>query len=251
MLFLIFFPTRSSADMSSSTASITSSAPTKRRDAVLVGFTTLAALLGVGITSIALVASYPHRTQAWANILGVFAGVLSAVQYVPQIWFTYRLGDVKSLSVATMLIQVPGAFLFAFSLWLRVGWVGWSTWLVYCVTGTLQAVLLSLAVGYWLAERQATAEDPESEEVVGCDDVDGTADEQQEGQADERTALLRPESNGSSNGRPRADSSKSRSKSYSVQSRPKPVEDPSRRASSRQLGMLYAATPPEHDSDSV
>ena len=97
--------------------------------ASIVGSTTLLALLVVGITSIALVAAWPHHTQNWANLLGSIAGVLAMVQYLPQIWYTYRLGDIKSLSVITMLIQVPGSFLFAFSLWQRVSWKGWSTWI--------------------------------------------------------------------------------------------------------------------------
>ena len=152
MLFLIFFPTE--PDLVSSAVSITSTAPPKRRDAVVVGVATLLALLLVGITSIAMVASFPHHTQGWANLLGTVSGVLAAIQYLPQIYYTFKIGDVKSLSIITMLIQVPGAFVFAFSLWLRVGWEGWSTWLVYVVTGILQGVLLGLAISYYLARRK-------------------------------------------------------------------------------------------------
>lgn len=95
------------------------------------------------------------------------------------------------------------------------------------------------------------AKESDDESATGCDDVDGTTDEPTSRPADERTSLLSHERGSLQNGRPRAESSKSRSKSYSGKSRPKPVEDSRRRASSRQFGMLYAATPPEHDSDSV
>lgn len=230
MLFLIFFPTVPARDLSSSTASLTHDTPPKRRDALIVGFTTLLALLIVGIVSIALVSSYPHQTQSWANLLGSVSGLVGLIQYLPQIWYTYRLRDVKSLSVITMFIQVPGSLLFAFSLWQRVGWEGWSTWLVYIITGLLQGVLLGLAIHYYIRRtREGKAETSEdTESIRAVDDVDGTG----AAEATERTRLL---DDGNSNG-----TRKSR-----------PINGGTHRsnASQRQLGMLYAATPPEHDSD--
>lgn len=227
MLFLIFFPTTSttSVDLSSSTASLTKTAPPKKRDAVIVGSTTLTALFTVGIISIALVASYPHRTQSWADTLGTIAGVLAMVQYVPQIYFTWRMGDVKSLSVITMLIQVPGAFLFAFSLWLRVGWEGWSTWLVYIVTGVLQAVVLGLAIVYYFRARREGREG-------SVHSSSAQSSREEEGEASEQTALL-------GNGH----------KSRPIQGTQRSAGSGSARDANRQLSMLYAATPPEHDSD--
>ncbi|TKA83654.1 hypothetical protein B0A55_00443 [Friedmanniomyces simplex] len=237
MLFLIFFPsTSTTADLSSSTSSLTSSPPPKRRDAVIVATATVLALLLVGITSVALVAAYPHHTQAWANLLGTVAGLLAAIQYVPQIWYTYRLGDVKSLSVVTMLIQVPGAFLFAFSLWQRVGWEGWSTWAVYVVTGILQGNLLALAIIYYMRHRRMAKSftDDDGDVFTGVDDVDGATARAED--ADERTALLNGRGNGNSSGTQR-------------KSRPIANGTHTSNASQRQLSMLYAATPPEHDSD--
>lgn len=163
------------------------------------------------------------RTQTWADFLGSVAGTLAAVQYVPQIYFTWKLKSVKSLSIVTMLIQVPGAFLFAFSLWLRVGWRGWSTWLVYIVTGVLQAVLLFLAVSYWLAARKEGQNGEEEESA------DGEAVGTEERGVDERTALL---ANGNKNRDVRGTQRTNTSDE-----------------SSRRLGMLYAATPPDQDSD--
>jgi uncharacterized protein with PQ loop repeat len=235
MLFLIFFPTE--PDLVSSAVSITSTAPPKRRDAVVVGVATLLALLLVGITSIAMVASFPHHTQGWANLLGTVSGVLAAIQYLPQIYYTFKIGDVKSLSIITMLIQVPGAFVFAFSLWLRVGWEGWSTWLVYVVTGILQGVLLGLAISYYLARRKnKRAEDASvsgEEEDEHIDATDGAAIESL---PDERTRLLSSASLG--NGRPSPRHIRGSVGTYRSNT------------SNRQFGMLYAATPPEHDSDS-
>ncbi|KAK1069042.1 hypothetical protein LTR74_005084 [Friedmanniomyces endolithicus] len=237
MLFLIFFPsTTTTADLSSSVSSLTSSPPPKRRDAVIVASLTVLALLFVSITSVALVFADPHHTQAWANFLGTIAGLLATIQYVPQIWYTYRLGDVKSLSVITMLIQVPGAFLFAFSLWQRVGWDGWSTWAVYVVTGILQGNLLGLAIFYYVRSRRtgkssAGEVDDDSSDV---DDVDGATAGAEN--VDERTTLLNRKRSGNGTGMSR--------KSLPIANGTHGSD-----GSQRQLSMLYAATPPEHDSD--
>jgi uncharacterized protein with PQ loop repeat len=231
MLFLTFFPAQPEADLSSSTASLSGTqTPPKRRDAVSVGVSILFSIFGVGLAGIATVATDTadhSRTQTWADFLGTVASSLAAVQYIPQIYFTWKLKSIKSLSIITMLIQVPGAFLFAFSLWLRVGWQGWSTWLVYIVTGILQSVLLFLAIRYFLADRRAGRDDVLDDGVLNGD-ADSPEDRRREG-VDERTALL---ANGNKN---------------------KPFQGTQRGTASadsaRRLGMLYAATPPDQDSD--
>ena len=100
--------------------------------------------------------------------------------------------------------------------------MGWSTWVVYIVTGSLQGVLLGLAIFYWLAARKQGGGEGEAE----------GEQEDEEGDVDERTALL---SNGHG-GTP---------------SKTLPTRDTQKSEGSRnrQLSMLYAATPPEHDSE--
>ncbi|QIW99040.1 hypothetical protein AMS68_004558 [Peltaster fructicola] len=221
MLFFIFFPT---FDLSDSVASLGSTAPTKRRDAVIVGGTTLFAVMIVFITSVALVAAWPRHTQTWANILGLVAGLLAAVQYIPQIYYTYIIKDVKSLSLTTMVIQAPGAFLFAFSLYLRVGPEGWSTWMVYIVTGVLQGALFALGVHYQLRNRhmQDDVVNEEDEGEASVEGITSTVGDETE-QINERTALLR---GSQKRGMVRREST-----------------------TNRTLDMLYAATPPDEDSD--
>ncbi|KXT03348.1 hypothetical protein AC578_3944 [Pseudocercospora eumusae] len=162
VLFVAYAPCipPESDDMSASALSITRTDPTKRRDPPLVGAIIFVSLLLVALVSLVLILAHPEYTQAWADILGTISGVLAAIQYVPQIYFTWKLKDLKSLSVITLLIQAPGAFVFALSLGLRVGWEGWSTWLVYIVTGLLQFVLLFMAINFWSVEkfRQRRAE---------------------------------------------------------------------------------------------
>ena len=150
ILFLVFFPRY--AFTSSSPDTLPPDVP-KKSSALIVGLASLTALLLVGLTSTVFLIRLPAYLLIWANALGICAAVLSCIQYIPQLWTTWKIKHVLSLSITTMIIQVPGSFLFAFSLWLRVGWQGWSTWFVYCVTGSLQAALLAMAVTFWRRER--------------------------------------------------------------------------------------------------
>ncbi|GAB7343235.1 hypothetical protein MBLNU457_1294t1 [Dothideomycetes sp. NU457] len=156
ILFLAFFPRQSDGEQA--IVHPEDMPMPKRRDAVIVGTTTLCALLFCGIGSIVFLVAMPSQLLGWANFLGIAASGLAVVQYFPQIWTTWKLQRMLSLSVTTMFIQVPGAFMFAFSLFLRVGWQGWSSWLVYCVTGVCQACLLVMAITFWARDRKRERE---------------------------------------------------------------------------------------------
>lgn len=82
------------------------------------------------------------------------ATALAAIQYVPQIWMTYHLKHVGSLSIPMMCIQTPGGFLFAASLAARLGWAGWSTWVIYLITASMQGSVLAMGIYYELAARR-------------------------------------------------------------------------------------------------
>lgn len=157
VLFLVYFPRKNDdeqQDLASSGQQSEFMNLPKPRDAVIVAVSALVALLFAGLGSLFYLVRMPQYLLGWANFLGVTASILACVQYLPQIWTTYRLGQVLSLSIITMLVQVPGSFLFSFSLYLRVGLQGWSSWLVYCVTGVLQGCLLSMAITFWLRDRK-------------------------------------------------------------------------------------------------
>ena len=78
------------------------------------------------------------------------AGALAAVQYIPQIRTTYRLKRAGSLSIPMMCMQTPGGFLVATSLFIRLGWGGWSTWSIYILTAFAQGIVLVMAIYYEL-----------------------------------------------------------------------------------------------------
>lgn len=134
--------------------------------ALMVAWTCLLHGVLVLTVSTVLFIARPEKLGAWANLLGVEASLLAIVQYAPQIWTTYTLKHVGSLSIPMMCIQTPGGFLFAGSLYARLGPAGWSNWGIILVTATSQAVLLCMSIYYELLRRrnsrhhdEATAED--------------------------------------------------------------------------------------------
>lgn len=102
----------------------------------------------------ALVISQPKHLGTWANTLGIMATVLAGIQYLPQIWMTWHLGHVGSLSIPMMLIQTPGSFVWSGSLAARLGVEGWSTWGVFLVTGCLQGCLLVMGICFEVKARR-------------------------------------------------------------------------------------------------
>ena len=96
--------------------------------------------------ALTVVLAYPSSRQFWANILGIIATVLASIQYFPQIYTTFRLRRVGSLSIPMMCIQTPGSLVWAGSLGHRLGAEGWSTWGIYVVTALLQGTLLAMGV---------------------------------------------------------------------------------------------------------
>lgn len=161
-LFLIYFPRKA---FDHPEAPHTPDQPNKR-DAVTVGIVSVLATVVIGIVSTGLLVRAPGLLLAWANTLGIVASILATIQYVPQLWTTWKLKHIYSLSIMSMIIQVPGSFIFAFSLWLRVGWQGWSTWVVYCVTGLLQGGLLAMAIYF-----QSREKDPDGQEAFDSDET--------------------------------------------------------------------------------
>lgn len=162
-------------------ASTIDAKPDSRRSAVIVSFGILAGALVTLIASIIFVSALSSYAQRWANFLGFVSSGMALIQYMPQIYYTYHLGDVKSLSLLTMLIQIPGSFLFAFSLWLHVGWEGWSAWAQCIVTAVLQCTLFVLAMYYTVQQRSSERKNAGDQRLNGG--LNGA-------EADERSALL-------------------------------------------------------------
>lgn len=154
-LFLIYFPraTPTSLDPDAIKGLDQSKQPTFRT-AVIVTWICVVHAVATMIISIVFTTARPDLLQDWANFLGILSTVLAAIQYFPQIWTTYMIKRVGSLSIPMMCIQTPGSFVWAASLAARLGPSGWSAWGVYCVTGVLQGTLLAMGVVYELRHRK-------------------------------------------------------------------------------------------------
>lgn len=99
------------------------------------------------VVTMALLATHAHHRyiQHWVRFLGITGTVLAVLQYLPQIVHTARARLVRSLSIPTMLLQVPGMVLFVYALASREG-PDWTSLLAYIAAGTLQAILLVLCL---------------------------------------------------------------------------------------------------------
>ena len=149
----------------------------------------------MAILNIVVVNKSPEHLQAYANTVGLFATLLASVQYLPQIYTTYRLKTVGSLSIPMMCIQTPGSYVWAGSLAARLGWAGWSTWGLFLVTGFLQGTVLAMGICFELKNRRTKKNDGMGESVngeIGEEEPGSERIAQESGQAplSEQTPLL-------------------------------------------------------------
>jgi hypothetical protein len=146
-LFLIFFPQPGPEPHPSDAPS-----PPTWRTALTVVLTCVLHFFALLIVSAVMLLWYPSLLQSWATALGVCAALLACVQYLPQLWTTWKLQNVMSLSIPMMCIQTPGSFVFAGSLAARLGKEGWSSWGMFVVTGILQGILLGMGISFELRD---------------------------------------------------------------------------------------------------
>jgi uncharacterized protein with PQ loop repeat len=215
-LFLIYFPRDQPEDDADESNSALEHKRPRQRDAAIAVAISMAHFLLVAFISLIWFAFSRNTIKVWADLLGVCSAGLACIQYIPQIYTTWKLQEVKSLSIPMMCIQTPGSYVFAASLAIRLGPSGWSAWGVYIITGILQGCLLVMAISFELRDRRRRK--VEEQAPRGNEEVDdnGTSDpavvdpddDSDTQTASERSPLLggtRPTSNGSmSNGNGRS-----------------------------------------------
>jgi uncharacterized protein with PQ loop repeat len=148
LLFLIFFPQPGPEEHPADAP-----APATYKTALGVVFTSIAHFVVVFIISAIMLLWVPNQLQNWAIFLGVSGMILACVQYLPQLWTTWKLQHVMSLSIPMMCIQTPGSFVFAASLANKYGLAGWSSWGIFIVTGCLQGCLLAMGLRFEIRDR--------------------------------------------------------------------------------------------------
>jgi hypothetical protein len=160
------------------------------RSAIVVMVICILHVVVLLIMSVYIALEYPSHLQSWANFLGVMAAILASIQYFPQIYTTFRLRRVGSLSIPMMCIQTPGSIVWASSLAARLGKEGWSTWGVYIVTSLLQGTLLGMGVYFEYLRPKAGVShvSPRLPYTTGNDDESETGHDH--GPPSEETPLL-------------------------------------------------------------
>ncbi|KAJ6259410.1 hypothetical protein Dda_6312 [Drechslerella dactyloides] len=171
LLFLIYFPLATpvyptSDNLSTDSHHHENPSPTTALSISLLSFIHLVVTLVVSVYLYRTAS--PSAVASWTAFLGVQSTLLASIQYIPQIYTTYKLKAVGSLSIPMMCLQTPGSFVWAISLATREG-TDWSSWLVYCVTGTLQGSLLAMAIVFERRRKRDEADaalfaDPEDED---------------------------------------------------------------------------------------
>lgn len=185
VLFLYYFPRPSYFPQSGTRTPVAKPIPRHTslswNLSVAVSMIALVHLVTFTAVSLSFLRRSATREKAilWANWLGGSAMILSGLQYLPQIYTTFRRGTVGSLSILTLSLQAPGSFVFAYSISQRPG-IRWSSWVLFVVTGCLQAVLVGICLYFqardklhWGERRQIRREqlqhqyDNEEDERVG------------------------------------------------------------------------------------
>lgn len=193
LLFLLFFPRASPLSPPQSPKSSTPS----YRLALLVVAVCIAHLFVTVTIHLIVVYRFPQSLRACAQFFGIAGTLLAAIQFLPQIYTTWKLQAVGSLSIPMMCIQTPGSFVWVGSLAGRLGIAGWSTWGIYLMTGVLQGGLLVMAICFEIRDRR----DRRNSKILKGSATDGQEEESNGGargrtgtQHDsENTALLENE----------------------------------------------------------
>ena len=154
LLFLLFFPRASPMEPSSTNSSAQPSYKTAILVTTACGINALLTL----VVSFLVIHLAPASLQGYASALGVAGTLLAGAQYFPQIFTTWRLQSVGSLSIPMMCIQTPGSFVFAGNLAARLGWAGWSTWGLFIFTGILQGTVLAMGISFAIRDRRKRRE---------------------------------------------------------------------------------------------
>ncbi|KAK2733711.1 hypothetical protein FQN55_003166 [Onygenales sp. PD_40] len=160
-LFILFFPRATPSHLNSKPSDVSPNF----RIAILVVVTCIGQTIATAIVAVIIIVAHPAQRQFCANIFGILAALLSSIQYFPQIYTTFRLRRVGSLSIPMMCIQTPGSLVWAASLAARLGTEGWSSWGVYVVTALLQGTLLAMGIYFEYINPVKGDSDTDSDEV--------------------------------------------------------------------------------------
>jgi hypothetical protein len=79
----------------------------RARRAWIVLIVACAFALAVLLVSALILNRSPWLSQGWADILGIAVAIFACVQWIPQIYTTWHLGHLGSLSAIGLILQCP------------------------------------------------------------------------------------------------------------------------------------------------
>lgn len=94
-----------------------------------------------------------HQFVRYGEVLGTVCAIVSFVQYLPQIYTTFRLREHGSLSLVMLGIQAPGGMINSMFMWLGQH-EHWTTWLSFFVSASEQMFLLITCIIFKIKNRK-------------------------------------------------------------------------------------------------
>jgi len=119
------------------------------------------------LVSISLIYSSAESNTKIALVYGLISTFCGILQFFPQLVYTILTRKIGSLSIGTMLLQVPGSFILVFSLYSTPG-SNWTSYVSYLISGLLQATLLTVCI---YLSRVQDGHGTEEEELLHNDDA--------------------------------------------------------------------------------
>ncbi|KAF7532178.1 hypothetical protein G7054_g8193 [Neopestalotiopsis clavispora] len=125
------------------------------------------------LVSATILNRFKNIAQPWADFLGVAVACLACVQWIPQTWTTWNLQSLGSLSLISLCLMTPYTWIFAINMVMRVGFAGWSAWIVYFLVGAMQLLLITMGIAFAIRDWKNPPEDPRSARAASSLDFDG------------------------------------------------------------------------------
>jgi len=189
VLYMIYYPQEMKyefVDSASDVPGTIKKAPKKRDEwqiSIVLAWIVAAHFVFVCFTTIYLLAGtpfsqndpLPERVSSWATFLGVSSALLAALEYAPQLKYTFEIKVVGALSIPMMLIQTPGAILMVLSIALRPG-TNWTSWITFAVAGIMQGSLLVMCLA-WKVRQKRLGVDDFGQRIATTAATGSTADE--------------------------------------------------------------------------
>ncbi|KAI7218569.1 hypothetical protein KC333_g3504 [Hortaea werneckii] len=131
----------------------------RARRAYLILLVACAFAFAILLSSAIILNRFPWLAQGWADILGIAVAIFACVQWVPQTWTTWHLGDLGSLSLPSLCLMAPYTWIFGINMIIRLGFRGWSAWIVYVLVGTMQVLLAGMGICFAVRDHQKPREE--------------------------------------------------------------------------------------------